>query len=75
MISRDQRRHNEAEAFFEFMVEEFQKRSERLKQRKEELKETLRDNKKIRLPTTPDGDERALINAFIDTDTGLLKYK
>ncbi|OEH78141.1 set domain-containing protein [Cyclospora cayetanensis] len=72
-VSRDQRRQNEADAFYDFMAAEFSKRSQRLKQRKEELGETLKENKKIRLPATVDGGDVALINAFIDAETGLIK--
>ncbi|KAL8275723.1 hypothetical protein Esti_000286 [Eimeria stiedai] len=73
LASRDAKRHQEAEAFFRFMAEEFGRRGDRLRQRKAELNEALSDNKKTRLPAVLDADETTLINLFIDQQTGLIK--
>ena len=71
--NRDLKRQQEAARFYEFIAAEFYKRSLRLKQRKEQLKETVNEHKKTRIPSYLEGDDKSLIDAFIDRETGLIK--
>lgn len=72
--SRELRRQSDVDAFFEFMAAEFEKRSIRLKEKKAELDKLETETRKSRLPAAGDSDETALVTAFIDVESGVLKY-